>query len=216
MTTPALRAARWAALVPDLPPEAPAQFEDLLDELERWNRRIKLTSPASREDLALRIVDDSLALVPFLRGPVVIDIGSGPGVPGLLLAIARPALEVRTVEAIGKKVAFTRAFLARHPALRVRPFTGRAAGAADEPWAPGDTVLSRALTAPAAWIPLGAPLMRPGGRLLVTLGSGTGEEADPVAGQYGLVPAGSWTGNVGAVRRAVRCYERAGVVPAAS
>jgi 16S rRNA (guanine527-N7)-methyltransferase len=209
MTTPAARAARWKKLVPDLPPTAPAQFEDLLDELERWNRRIKLTSPASREELALRIVDDSLVLVPFLKGPVVIDIGSGPGVPGLLLAIARqPSLEVRTVEAIAKKVAFTRSFLARHPALRVRPFTGRASGRPDEPWATGDTVLSRALTAPAAWIPLGAPLVGPGGRLLVTLGAGTGEEADPVAAQHGLQAAGAWSGTVGTVRRAVRWYER--------
>lgn len=209
MTTPTLRAARWQALVPGLPPPAPAQFEDLLDELERWNRHIKLTSPAKRDELALRIVDDSLVLVPFLKGPVVIDIGSGPGVPGLLLAIACPELEVRTVEAIGKKVAFTRAFLGRHPALRVRPFTGRAGGRPDEPWAPGDTVLSRALTAPEAWIPLGAPLLKPGGRLLVTLGAGTGEEADPVAAQHGLAPEGSWVGQVGAARRAVRWYERA-------
>jgi 16S rRNA (guanine527-N7)-methyltransferase len=201
------RARRWQALVPDLPEAAPAVFEDLLDELERWNRKIKLTAPASRDELAYRIVDDSLILVPLVRGATLTDIGSGPGVPGLPIAIAKTGLDVRTVEAIGKKVAFTRAFLGRHPALRVRPFHGRGEGKATEPWAPADTVVSRALTAPAQWIPIGAPLLAPGGRLLVTLGAGTGEEGDAVAAQHGLKLAGNWSGRVGAVPRAVRWYE---------
>ena len=209
MSTPAENAARWMRLHPSLPSGAPSLLEDLLDELERWNRKIKLTSPAPRADLALRIVDDSLLLVPRLKGKTVLDIGSGPGIPGLILAIARPELEVRTVEAIAKKVAFTRAFLGRHPTLPLRPYTGRAEGGADEPWGKADTVLSRAFAAPEKWIPIGAPLVAPGGRLIVTLGSGDGVAGDEVARQHGLAPAGEWRGAIAGVPRALRWYDRA-------
>jgi 16S rRNA (guanine527-N7)-methyltransferase len=208
MSTPAENAARWQRLWPALPAQAPAQLEDLLDELERWNRKIKLTAPAPRAELALRIIDDSLLLLPHLVGETVIDVGSGPGIPGLVLAIARPELEVRTVEAIAKKVAFTRAFLGRHPALRVRPFQGRAEGREGEPWGTASTVLSRAFAAPTTWIPIGAPLVAHGGRLMVTLGSTQGEEGDAVAETHGLRLGGSWSGSVGGVPRALRWYDR--------
>lgn len=208
MTTPAARAERWRSLHPPLPEGAPAVLEDLLCELERWNRRIKLTAPGSRAELAVRLIDDSLLLAAHVVGHTLVDVGSGPGIPGLPLAIALPAVEIRTVEPIAKKVAFTRAFLARHPTLRVHAFHGRAEGKPSEPWAPADTVLSRAFTAPEAWVKAGAPLVAPGGRLLVTLGAGTGEEADPVARSLGLVPAGLWIGRLGDAPRAIRRYDR--------
>jgi len=208
MSTPAENASRWRHALPSLPESAPAILESLLDELERWNRKIKLTAPAPRAELALRVVDDSLLLVPHLVGETLIDVGSGPGIPGIVLAAVCPSLEVRTVEAISKKVAFTRAFHGAHPALRLRPFTGRAEGGAAEPWGTASTVVSRAFAAPTQWIPIGAPLVAPGGRLLVTLGSGDGVEGDAVAAAHGLVPGGFWSGQLAGVSRAIRWYDR--------
>jgi len=199
---------RWEALAGGLPRGAVAILTDLVDELVKWNRKIKLTAPGTRDELARRLVDDSLLLVPFVRGPVVVDVGSGPGIPGLVLAAALPGVEVRTVESIAKKVAFTRSFAARHPGLKLRPFTGRAEGRADEAWAGGDTVLSRAFTAPGPWVAVGAPLVKPGGRLLVTLGSDPGVEADGAAAAQGLAAGGVWSGRLFGVTRAVRWYER--------
>lgn len=63
-----MRHRRWEALVPGLMKSQSAQLEDLLDEIMRWNRRIRLTSDADRETLALRLVDDSLLLAPHLKG----------------------------------------------------------------------------------------------------------------------------------------------------
>ncbi len=208
MTERAQRAERWRALAGDLPPAAPDLFEDLLDELARWNRHVHLTAPAAPDALAVRIVDDSLLLLPHLRGETALDIGSGPGIPGLVLAIARPGLAVRTVEATGKKVAFTRAFLARHPALPVQAFQGRAEGKAAEPWGVASTVVSRAFARPEQWIPIGAPRVAPGGRLVVTLGARGGEEGDASATRHGLMLAGAWTGQLAGARRAFRLYER--------
>lgn len=207
------RAARWKAAVESLPEEAPAILEDLVSQLGHWNKRIKLTAPGSDEELARRLVDDGLQLVAFVKGETLIDVGSGPGIPALVLAAALPHLQVRSVEPISKKVAFTRSFLSRHPglALRVKPFTGRAEGRSEEPWGRADTVVSRAFTAPEAWVKIGAPLVAGGGRLIVTLGTGTGEEADPVARSLGLEYGGRWRGELFGVPRALRWYERVDV-----
>lgn len=204
------RKTRWRTAFPSLPEEAPEVLEDLVGEIARWNRQIKLTAPGTIEELARRLVDDSLTLAPFVKGRSILDIGTGPGIPALVLAAALPDVEVRSVEPISKKVAFTRAFLARHPALarRVRPFTGRAEGEADAPWGQADTVLSRAFRAPAEWIKVGAPLVLPNGRLLVTLGNETGAEADAMAEQHGLSYGGLWQGEVFGAPRGIRFYER--------
>lgn len=206
--TAADRALRWRTLCPALPDDAPALLEALVEELGRWNRRIKLTAPGTHEQLARRLVDDGLQLVAHVRGRTLIDVGTGPGIPALVLAAALPELEVRCVEAISKKVAFTRAFVALHPRLRVTPFTGRAEGRSDEPWGLADTVVSRAFRAPEAWVRIGAPLVAPGGRLLVTLANSTGEEADSLARSMGLEVGGFWRGELDGVPRGLRWYER--------
>lgn len=204
------RRARWQAAVPGLPEDAPGILEDLVSQLQHWNKRIKLTAPGSDEQLARRLVDDGLQLVPFIKGDTLIDVGSGPGIPALVLAAALPRLRVRSVEPISKKVAFTRAFLSRHPSLasRVKPFTGRAEGGNNEPWGRASCVVSRAFTAPEPWVRIGGPLVAEGGRLIVTLGVGTGEEADATARALGLEHAGHWRGELFGVPRALRWYDR--------
>lgn len=203
---------RWEALVPGLRGDQAARLEDLVDEIQRWNRRIRLTADADREALVLRLIDDSLLLASHVRGTSLLDVGSGPGVPALPLAIALPHLDVRTVEPISKKVAFTRAFLARHPDLRVRPFIGRVEPGVPGPWGTADTVVSRAFKSADQWIPVGAPLVNPGGRLLVTTGiDPVGPDRvriEEVASEAGLVPAGSWSGRLGNVSRAILRFDR--------
>lgn len=206
---------RWQGLVPGLSAEQAQVLEDLVDEIIRWNRKIRLTSPASREALMLRLVDDSLLLAPHLKGQSLIDVGTGPGIPALPLAIALPQLQVASIEPIGKKVAFTRAFLSRHPQLTLRPHQGRVEAGSPGPWGRADTVLSRAFTAAEHWIPLGAQLLNPKGRLLVTLGQLPSESdlkaLNQLASQQGLIFEGSWSGSLGGVSRAVLKYGGEGV-----
>lgn len=93
----------------DVAPEAVARLERLADELLRWNRRRNLTAITGRDEILEKHLLDSLTLLPYLRRPGrLLDIGSGAGFPALPLKIACPDLEVVSVEAVGKKVAFQR------------------------------------------------------------------------------------------------------------
>ena len=58
------------------------QLVALLGSLERWNRRINLTAIRKKEDMVSGHVLDSLAVLPFLHGDSVLDIGTGAGFPG--------------------------------------------------------------------------------------------------------------------------------------
>ena len=96
---------------PRLPPELTAPLGRFLVLLDRWNRTHALTAlpPGERrEELLL----DAAALLPFLAplppGARVVDLGTGMGSPAVVLALARPDLEVVGVDASNKKLAFVR------------------------------------------------------------------------------------------------------------
>lgn len=76
--------------------------------LHKWNRAYNLT--AVRDPLAMmtRHVLDSLTILPWVNGPTVLDVGSGPGLPGMVLAIVKPELQVTLLDSNGKKVRFQR------------------------------------------------------------------------------------------------------------
>ena len=69
-----------------------------------WNERLNLTRHTTPESFAARDVADSLALVPHLAaGERVLDVGTGGGVPGAILAILRPDLRVDLCDSVAKK-----------------------------------------------------------------------------------------------------------------
>ncbi len=76
-------------------------------ELGRWSERINLTALKEEREIAVRLVLHSLVLAGFVRDrDSLMDIGTGAGIPGLVLKIALPALEVVLVESVGKKCHF--------------------------------------------------------------------------------------------------------------
>ena len=79
-----------------------------LDELSRWNRVHNLTAITEPDAMVRRHVVESLALRGLLRGDRVADVGSGPGVPGIPLAIAEPQRHFTLIESRGKRAAFLR------------------------------------------------------------------------------------------------------------
>lgn len=78
--------------------------------LERWQQRLNLVGPATMKDVWQRHIADSLALLPLLPpGPcLLVDLGTGAGLPGIPLAIARPDIAVVLVDSNAKKSAFLR------------------------------------------------------------------------------------------------------------
>jgi 16S rRNA (guanine527-N7)-methyltransferase len=84
-----------------------------IDLLERWNSTYNLTSLRDRATITTHHVLDCLAAVPALRrelaargGRRVLDVGSGAGLPGLIVGIVSPNIDILCVDSVGKKTAF--------------------------------------------------------------------------------------------------------------
>src|SRR6056297_3472892 len=84
------------------------QLLGLLALLHKWNRAYNLTAVRDIYDMMPRHLLDSASVAPFITGPRLLDVGAGPGFPGLVLAILNPDLAVTLVDSNGKKVRFQR------------------------------------------------------------------------------------------------------------
>jgi 16S rRNA (guanine527-N7)-methyltransferase len=89
-----------------LPESSRATLLEYLALMDKWNRVYNLTAVRERDKMLPQHVLDSLAVSPHLEGETLLDVGSGAGLPGIPLAVARPALEVTLLEANHKKAAF--------------------------------------------------------------------------------------------------------------
>ncbi|MBC7988528.1 MAG: 16S rRNA (guanine(527)-N(7))-methyltransferase RsmG, partial [Luteimonas sp.] len=77
--------------------------------LDRWNKTYNLTAIRDPREMVGKHLLDSLAMLPFVREVTTLaDLGTGPGLPGIPLAIALPSLQVTLVESNGKKARFLR------------------------------------------------------------------------------------------------------------
>jgi 16S rRNA (guanine527-N7)-methyltransferase len=74
--------------------------------LQHWNKAYNLTAISELERMRVLHVHDSLAILPLIRGNKIIDIGTGAGLPGVVIAIARPDLKVTLLDSNGKKIRF--------------------------------------------------------------------------------------------------------------
>ena len=163
------------------------QLGDYLARLLAMNEQMNLTAITDPVSVWTRHGFDALTLLPALRdvepGGAVIDVGSGGGVPGIPLAIARPDLRVTLLEATQKKAAFLEAVAAAVGLSNVTVVAGRAEQEADGPLARSfDAVTARAVAPLRGLLPWTAIFARPGGRLLFIKGQRAAQELTEAKG----------------------------------
>ncbi len=171
-------AERTRASTPDLPGVSRETLDRLRAYaalLERWTTAINLVGAADRGLIWSRHVEDSLRLLPLIpagtsRG---IDLGSGAGLPGLVLAIAT-GIPFDLVESDRRKAAFLQE-AARVTGAPVTVHAARIEGLALDP---APLVTARALAPLDALLTLAAPLLAPGGTALLPKGARAGEELE--------------------------------------
>lgn len=176
-----------------LDPRALQAFTRYAQELVAANLRLNLTRISGPRDMALQHVLDSLVCLRGLDPTVapdaplrLVDVGSGPGLPGLALKIVRPAWRLTLVESVGKKAAFLRALTAL-PELGLDGTVVLAARAEDaarlpEHRAAYDLATARAVAALPVLAEYLLPFLRVGGRALALKGAEAAAEARSAAG----------------------------------
>lgn len=167
-------AAGIAALGLDLPPDGEARLLAYLALLDKWNRVYNLTAVREPERMVSHHLLDSLAAVPHFSGPAVLDVGSGGGLPGIPLAIARPDLQVTLIDSIAKKTAFLLQAKAELGLANLAVATGRVEDF--RPETGFDVITSRAFSDLKEFVTLTRHLLKPGGRWLAMKGLYPNEE----------------------------------------
>jgi 16S rRNA (guanine527-N7)-methyltransferase len=158
-----------------LPGELAPPLLAYLDLLARWNRAYNLTAVRDPREMVSRHLLDSLAMNAHLDGIATLaDLGTGPGLPGIPLAIARPGLRVTLVEANGKKARFLREAV-RTLGLGNAEVAESRIEALDRPGA-FDAITARALATLPQILEFGGHLLAPGGKLLAMKGARPDEE----------------------------------------
>ncbi len=142
---------------------------DYLALLARWNATYNLTAIRDPREMLAKHLLDSLAMQPFVRGLTTLaDLGTGPGLPGIPLAIATPGLQVTLVESNGKKARFLREAVRQLKLGNVQVAESRI-----EAFRPGttfDAITARALATLPLILDLGGHLLGNDGRLLAMKG----------------------------------------------
>ena len=84
------------------------QLIQLVQLLNKWNKAYNLTSVRDPQEMLVKHILDSIVVSPYLQGDRFIDVGTGPGLPGLPLAIINPTKQFVLLDSLGKRISFIR------------------------------------------------------------------------------------------------------------
>lgn len=173
-----------AALGVALDDEMLVRFARYRELLLTWNDRFNLTAIREPDEIERRLFLDALAMVPALdrivtsvtertqRAARLVDVGSGAGLPGLALKIARPEIEVTLIDATAKKVAFLDAVIAELALPAARAIHGRAEQLGQDSVYRGqfDVATARAVASLPILLEYAVPFLTVGGSALLPKG----------------------------------------------
>lgn len=101
-------------------------FEIYLKELVKWNQKINLTAIKSEKDIVIKHFLDSLSIIPYLTSEAsLLDIGSGPGFPGIPVKMVLPSIMVTLIDSRLKKVDFQKHIIRKLGLKGITPIHGR-------------------------------------------------------------------------------------------
>lgn len=147
--------------------------------LAKWNKVHNLTAVRDPEEMVTLHLLDSLSVLPHVPPGRLLDVGSGAGLPGIVLAICRPDLQVTTIDAVQKKASFMRQAKAELQIDNLQVVAGRVEQL--KPEALFDTVISRAFSEIALFVKLTKHLIAEDGLWLAMKGQMPQEELEAVA-----------------------------------
>lgn len=166
-------------------PEQQRQLIALLGLLHKWNKAYNLTSVREPAEMLVRHILDSVVVSPYLHGQRIIDVGTGPGLPGLPLAICNPDKEFVLLDSLGKRVSFIRQVVHELKLTNVTPVLARVQ---DYDSGPGfDSVVSRAFASLADMLSWCHHLPSADGRFIALKGLATDEELAAVEPPYRIL-----------------------------
>lgn len=157
-----------AAMGSEMPVDAARTLARYLELIRKWNKVYNLTKILSDERMVVEHVLDSLSILPLLRPPRIVDIGTGAGFPGIPIAIVRPALQITLLDSSHKRCAFL-----RQAAIDLElPNVDIACTRVEEfrPATPYDTAVSRAFADTTDFARLAGPLVDDKGILVAMKG----------------------------------------------
>lgn len=163
-------------IVEEEPPYAAALFGDRIEtaraftaDLAQYGEELGLIGPLEGERLWSRHIVNCVLVAPLVRPGRVGDVGSGAGLPGLVLAIARPDAHFVLIEPMERRTDWLTAESKRLGLKNVTVSRGRAEEVRPDPLL--DQVTARAVSALNKLVPLCAPLLKPGGELIFMKGA---------------------------------------------
>jgi 16S rRNA (guanine527-N7)-methyltransferase len=195
-------------------------FAVYYDEFQLWNRKINLTSLPGGDAFVIKHFIDSLfplAMIPP-ETKKILELGTGGGLPGIPLKIARPDLDVVLLDSSRKKTSFLRQVIAKLGLPGIRAFTGRGENLCrDESWAKAyDLVISRAAFKLGPFVEIGSRFLVANGLLLAMKGHDLAlserEEGEKAAKQYGMKLTGTFKTSLPCLEtgRSILVYKKTG------
>lgn len=160
------------------------QLVDFVNLLDKWNKAYNLTAIRSPEEMLVKHIMDSLVVSPYLEGSVFIDVGTGPGLPGIPLAIANPDKQFVLLDSLGKRITFIKNAIRMLKLENVEPVLSRVESYQDKQF---DGVLSRAFASLSDMVQWCSHLPHENGRFYALKGQYVEEEVKNVQQPTALV-----------------------------
>ena len=162
------------------PPDAEKKIRRYIEFLLLENEKFNLTSITDEHEIIVKHIIDSLAAAPYImKNASVLDIGSGAGLPGLIIKIARPDIDLKLIDSVNKKVAFINSAIAM---LNLSCAVAEHKRAEELPKnILYDVVVSRAVAELRTLAEYSLPFLKFGGKLIAYKSSKAEEEIDSAA-----------------------------------